>query len=70
MSPVTAPCARAPGVAMRAPGSQCIFIVLAISGGRGPLAARARKGQSHGTYSPVTHFHGKMALGCPNFVKF
>ena len=38
MSPATAPCARAPGVAMRAPGSQCIFTVLAISGGRGPLA--------------------------------
>ena len=38
MSPATAPCARAPGGAMRAPGSRCIFTVLAISGGRGPLA--------------------------------
>ena len=40
MSTATLPCARAPGVAMRAPGSQCIFTVLAIlvSGGRGPLA--------------------------------
>ena len=36
MSPATAPCARAPGVAMRAPGSQCIFTVLAISAMRGP----------------------------------
>ena len=36
MSPATAPCARAPGGAMRAPGSQCIFTVLAISGMRGP----------------------------------
>ena len=38
MSRATAPCARAPGGSMRAPGSRCIFTVLAISGGRGPLA--------------------------------
>ena len=38
MSPATAPCARAPGGAIRAPGSQPISTVLAISGGRGPLA--------------------------------
>ena len=36
MSPATAPCARAPGGAMRAPGSRCIFTVLAISAMRGP----------------------------------
>ena len=36
MSPATAPCARAPGVAMRAPGSHRIFTVLAISAMRGP----------------------------------
>ena len=36
MSSATAPCARAPGGAMRAPGSQCIFTVLAISAMRGP----------------------------------
>ena len=36
MSPATAPCARAPGGAMRAPGSRSIFTVLAISAMRGP----------------------------------
>ena len=36
MFPATAPCARAPGGAMRALGSQCIFTVLAISAMRGP----------------------------------
>ena len=38
MSAATAPCARAPGGAMRAPGSRRIFTVLAISAMRGPLA--------------------------------
>ena len=38
MSPATAPCARAPGGAMGAPGSHPIFTVLAISAMRGPLA--------------------------------
>eukprot|EP01048_Picozoa_sp_COSAG05_P012503 COSAG05_NODE_1254_length_5375_cov_10.078658_6_plen_159_part_00 len=36
MSPATAPCARAPGGAMSAPGSRAIFTVLAISAMRGP----------------------------------
>ena len=36
MSIATAPCARAPWGAMRAPGSRCIFTVLAISAMRGP----------------------------------